>query len=691
MLAKQEQVYVSLEDSNSIRINVKPDKNAMGIPKWITTNTDGKIKVVAFYGKVRPQFQRKGTDFPIGTKQLSEYVDPVCSDNFTVVGSSNTSIAVMWDSGLDRGHNMDTILQYRVDGSSDWLQGYIMSKQSNQKENYTITDLKPGASYDIRLLTSNGNRSSAICKSHVITERTMLAKQEQVYVSLEDSNNGKIKVVAFYGKVRPQFQRKVYLENETSIYILNLSFEEWNSIWTYQKGTDFPIGTKQLSEYVDPVCSDNFTVVGSSNTSISVMWDSGLDRGHHMVTILQYRVDGSSDWMSAYNTTEHINQEVNFSIPDLKQGTSYDIRLLTSNGNKSSAICKSHVITERTMLAKQVQDIARASEAADQHSAQFEEVHINRVQVKRDFNAARHQRHDYHSKRKDIECHRCGRTGHIARECTVAMDKACHKCGKMGHFAKEMQEQEVIKGTRKVLQEGKMDSGATCNIINSEIMSKLKKCGVNKIPIEKQLYAYGAINPLMIKSKIRSDITCEESRKCVKADFMVIDGNHTPLLGRSTASKLKDYQLKIYINKNVKPIAQPTRRLPFNIRKSVEEKLCELEEMDVIERVEGPTEWVSPLVVVPKRNSEIRICVDMRRANEAVKRSRHPIPTVDEILQELNGAKVYSKIDLRMGFHQVELEPESRNITTFTTHVGLFRYKRLMFGISCTRNVPTMH
>ncbi|CAC5397382.1 unnamed protein product [Mytilus coruscus] len=148
---------------------------------------------------------------------------------------------------------------------------------------------------------------------------------------------------------------------------------------------------------------------------------------------------------------------------------------------------------------------------------------------------------------------------------------------------------------------------------------------------------------------------------------MVIDGNHTPLLGRSTASelgilligpsvnmintkgdivskysdlfcglgKLKDYQLKIYIDKNVKPIAQPTRRLPFNIRKSVEEKLCELEEMDVIERVEGPTEWVSPLVVVPKRNSEIRICVDMRRANEAVKRSRHPIPTVDEILQEL--------------------------------------------------------
>ncbi|CAG2218703.1 unnamed protein product [Mytilus edulis] len=237
------------------------------------------------------------------------------------------------------------------------------------------------------------------------------------------------------------------------------------------------------------------------------------------------------------------------------------------------------LLREKDLTLEKVQDIARASEAADQHSAQFEEVHINRVQVKRDFNPARHQRHDYnnHSKRKDIECHRCGRTGHIARECTIAMDKTCHKCGKKGHFAKKCKSKKTTKeqGTfykkekvrymeeessddseeyvfaidrssekRITLKIGDVvipflvDSGATCNIINSEIMSKLKKCGVNKIPIQKQLYAYGAINPLMINSKIRSDITCEESRKCVKADFMVIEGNHTPLLGRSTASEL---------------------------------------------------------------------------------------------------------------------------------------------------------
>ncbi|XP_059209654.1 uncharacterized protein K02A2.6 [Centropristis striata] len=72
----------------------------------------------------------------------------------------------------------------------------------------------------------------------------------------------------------------------------------------------------------------------------------------------------------------------------------------------------------------------------------------------------------------------------------------------------------------------------------------------------------------------------------------------------------------------------------------------------------------------------------MRRANEAIVRERHPIPVIDEILEDLNGATVFSKLDLKWGYHQIELEPESRSLTTFVTHTGLWRYKRLMFGIS---------
>ena len=68
---------------------------------------------------------------------------------------------------------------------------------------------------------------------------------------------------------------------------------------------------------------------------------------------------------------------------------------------------------------------------------------------------------------------------------------------------------------------------------------------------------------------------------------------------------------------------------------------------DNIESVEGPTPWVSPVVVVPKPSGDIRLCVDMRKANEAIVRERHPIPTVDDIFYQLNESKVFSNLDLK--------------------------------------------
>ena len=114
----------------------------------------------------------------------------------------------------------------------------------------------------------------------------------------------------------------------------------------------------------------------------------------------------------------------------------------------------------------------------------------------------------------------------------------------------------------------------------------------------------------------------------------------------------------------------------------MDKKLEELEAKDIIESVSGPTPWVSLLVAVPKSNNDVRFCTDMRRANEAVQRERHPIPTVDELLQDFNEATVFSKLDLKDGYHQIELSEDSRDITTFVTNKGLYRYKRLNFGIS---------
>ena len=66
----------------------------------------------------------------------------------------------------------------------------------------------------------------------------------------------------------------------------------------------------------------------------------------------------------------------------------------------------------------------------------------------------------------------------------------------------------------------------------------------------------------------------------------------------------------------------------------------------------------------------------MRCANKAIQCGRFPLPNIDETLEEMNGASVFSKLDLAQAFHQVELELDSRYITTFATNNGLYRYKR---------------
>lgn len=83
----------------------------------------------------------------------------------------------------------------------------------------------------------------------------------------------------------------------------------------------------------------------------------------------------------------------------------------------------------------------------------------------------------------------------------------------------------------------------------------------------------------------------------------------------------------------------------------------------------------------------MRLCVDMRDANKAIVPQHHPLPTFDDIIPHLNNCKIFSKIDLNKAFHQVEMAEGSRGITTFATHNGYFRYKRLNFGMCCASEV----
>lgn len=154
-----------------------------------------------------------------------------------------------------------------------------------------------------------------------------------------------------------------------------------------------------------------------------------------------------------------------------------------------------------------------------------------------------------------------------------------------------------------------------------------------------------------------------------------------------TFPKFKDTSINIPIDRKVKPVLQPYRRIPIPLEEKVNRKIEELIDQDIIEKVEGPSEWISPMVPILKENGEIRICIDMRRANMVIIRENHPLPTMDQILPQFRNAKYFSKLDVRNAFHQIEITPKSRHITTFITSKGLYRYKRLMFGISCAPEI----
>ncbi|KAL9988936.1 hypothetical protein ACROYT_G003432 [Oculina patagonica] len=299
---------------------------------------------------------------------------------------------------------------------------------------------------------------------------------------------------------------------------------------------------------------------------------------------------------------------------------------------------------------------------------------------------------------KSLKCYRRRRSGHFARDkhCP-ARSQTCTKCHMTRHFASVCKTNQEQKKKNKRKQD------------------RREKLTAWRMTANQKLYPYGTSEPLNTLGRFEASVNL--AGKEVSAEFIVIGSEGRSIIGRKTAmeldvlrlgpqvnavstpdivdeykacfegvGKLTDYQVKFHVNKEFNPVAQHPRRVPFSLREKEESKLHELEQMDIIKstkyKVQRPTPWVSPIVVVPKPSGEIRLCVDMRRPNEAVVREKHPIPTVHEVLQDMTQSSVFTKLDLKWSYHELELSEESRDITTFTTHAGLDRYKRLIFGIT---------
>lgn len=151
--------------------------------------------------------------------------------------------------------------------------------------------------------------------------------------------------------------------------------------------------------------------------------------------------------------------------------------------------------------------------------------------------------------------------------------------------------------------------------------------------------------------------------------------------------KLKGYQYKIEIDETVSPVVQPARRVPDKVKGLLKAELDKMEKDDIIEKQYDATEWVSSLVCVPKPNGKLRICLDPKPLNKAVKRPHHYTPTLNEILPKLKNCKYFATLDQKCGYWNIDMHPESRKLLTFNTPFGRYSFKRMPFGLNSSQDI----
>ena len=137
----------------------------------------------------------------------------------------------------------------------------------------------------------------------------------------------------------------------------------------------------------------------------------------------------------------------------------------------------------------------------------------------------------------------------------------------------------------------------------------------------------------------------------------------------------------LHIDPNAKPVAHPSRTIPAPLREPARQKLNQLVDMGILEKV--PV--VNKKSLGPQR--DVRITIDPQDLNRALLREHHPMSTIEEITTRIDGSKCFTVLDANMGYFQIELTEESQALTTFNTPFGRYKYLRLPMGISVAPDI----
>ena len=250
----------------------------------------------------------------------------------------------------------------------------------------------------------------------------------------------------------------------------------------------------------------------------------------------------------------------------------------------------------------------------------------------------------------------------------------------------------------------KLDTGAQCKVFPKTVYDKITT--IPLLPSSARLESY---SKTCIKPVGKCELTFWVRGHKHQSLFQVVDGSYIPLLGRASCEQMGLIQrintignksildefpevfqglgclpgkYHISIDPSVPPIIVPRRRVPHSKRDPLRKELDRMENVGIIEKFpfNEPADWVSSLVCVDKPDGSIRVCLDPRDFNRAIKREHHPLPLVEDVTASFAGATLFSTLNAEKAFYQIQLDEESSRPLTFNTPFGRYRYLRMPMG-----------
>lgn len=262
----------------------------------------------------------------------------------------------------------------------------------------------------------------------------------------------------------------------------------------------------------------------------------------------------------------------------------------------------------------------------------------------------------------------------------------------------------------------KCDSGAQINVLSLKdlkviVNDECPEWSETKIILE----VFGGAQLKPIGKKI---LTIWKNNEAFKTEFIIVDRNVRPILGLPSLIELKilnigvnnsvntiktknnknlliekycelfqgvgqfEKSLELHIQPGADPVVRPPRRVPNALLIRLRDKLKSLEDRQIISKVEHPKSFVSNLVIIEKKDSSLRICLDPKYLNNVLLREYHLIPTLEEIVPKLTNKKYFSVLDLSEGFYNIKLDENSSELCTFNSPFGCYKFNRLPFGLS---------